>query len=90
LQEEALASMVKIARENVANDPCALLVVGSYHIGKERAYLGTAAAMRWKVWACPAKVRVNTFSFLVGGRGRGGERRYTHKAMEMQAWISQA
>lgn len=40
-----------------------LFVVGSYHIGKERAYLGAAAALGWRVHCTPAKHRV-------GGRAR--------------------
>ena len=32
--------------------------VGSYHIGKERAYFGVAKALNWKVWCDANKRRV--------------------------------
>jgi hypothetical protein len=35
-----------------------LFVVGSYHVGKERAYLGAAHALGWRVHCSPAKHRV--------------------------------
>ena len=38
--------------------PATLFVVGAYHIGKERAYLGAAAALGWRVHCSPAKARV--------------------------------
>ena len=40
-------------------NPATLFVVGSYHIGKERAYLGAAAELGWKVWCPAAKRRVS-------------------------------
>lgn len=36
-------------REALQNEPDTLMVVSSYHIGKERAYLGAAAALGLKV-----------------------------------------
>lgn len=36
-------------REALQEEPDTLLVVSSYHIGKERAYLGAAAALGLKV-----------------------------------------
>jgi DNA cross-link repair 1A protein len=35
-----------------------LFVVGSYHVGKERAYLGAAHALGWRVHCSPAKHRL--------------------------------
>eukprot|EP00884_Botryococcus_braunii_P004419 jgi/Botrbrau1/13979/Bobra.117_2s0009.1 len=74
-QEEALAAMVKVVREHVAKVPGALLVVGSYHIGKERAYLGLAAAFKWKVWVSPAKMRVLSLLGLPSNQTRWLTRR---------------
>ncbi len=37
-----------------------LFVVGSYHIGKERAFFGAARAMGFKIWCHAAKKRVST------------------------------
>lgn len=37
-----------------------LFCVGSYHIGKERAYLGAAAALGWRVHCAPAKHKVGS------------------------------
>jgi DNA cross-link repair 1A protein len=36
-------------REALHDEPDTLMVVSSYHIGKERAYLGAAAALGLKV-----------------------------------------
>ena len=38
-------------REALCEEPATLLVVSSYHIGKERAYLGAAAALGLQVRA---------------------------------------
>ena len=46
-------------------NPATLFVVGSYHIGKERAYLGAAAQLGWKVWCPAAKRRVGQPKSLV-------------------------
>ena len=35
------------------------LQCGSYHIGKERAYLGAAKLLGWKVWCDANKRRVS-------------------------------
>lgn len=43
-----------------------LFVVGSYHIGKERAYLGAAAALGWRVHCTPAKHRVSGWDQQIG------------------------
>ncbi|KAK9806253.1 hypothetical protein WJX72_007365 [[Myrmecia] bisecta] len=46
-QEDAIAEIVRLMRKE---RPGTLFVVGSYHIGKERAFLGAAKALGWKVW----------------------------------------
>ena len=55
-QDEAIAAMVEVMRTTSRKHPSTLFIVGSYHIGKERAYLGAAAILGWKVW-CPAAKR---------------------------------
>ena len=47
-----------------------LFVVGSYRIGKERFYLGAAAALGWAVWVDPARRARLEMTGLVDGRGR--------------------
>ena len=39
----------QVMRSELAEEPACLFVVGSYHIGKERAYLGAAQALGCKV-----------------------------------------
>jgi DNA cross-link repair 1A protein len=39
----------QLMREALHDEPDTLMVVSSYHIGKERAYLGAAAALGLKV-----------------------------------------
>ncbi|CAG9463033.1 unnamed protein product [Pedinophyceae sp. YPF-701] len=56
-QEETVDSIVRLMREEEAANPGeTLFVVGSYHIGKERAYLGAARALGWRVY-CSANKR---------------------------------
>ncbi len=38
--------------------PHTLFIVGSYRIGKERAYLGASKALGWKVYVNADKLRV--------------------------------
>ncbi|WIA09950.1 hypothetical protein OEZ85_010163 [Tetradesmus obliquus] len=57
-QEEAIRMMVEVMRSELAEEPACLFVVGSYHIGKERAYLGAAQALGCKVYADAAKRRL--------------------------------
>lgn len=47
-------------REAHAAERKTLFVVGSYHIGKERAFFGAAKAMGFKIWCHAAKKRVST------------------------------
>ena len=56
-QEDAVALIVETIRKELAARPRTLFVVGSYRIGKERAYLGAARAMGgWRVF-CNADKR---------------------------------
>ena len=56
-QEDAVALIVATIRKELAARPRTLFVVGSYRIGKERAYLGAARAMGgWRVF-CNADKR---------------------------------
>ncbi|KAL4444185.1 hypothetical protein ABPG75_011922 [Micractinium tetrahymenae] len=57
-QAEAVALMVREMRREAAQDPGTLFVIGSYHIGKERAYLGAAHQLGWRVHCAPAKRRL--------------------------------
>ena len=54
-QDVAVALIVDTMAKELAARPRTLFVVGSYRIGKERAYLGAARAMRWKVFCTPDK-----------------------------------
>ena len=55
-QDEAVATIVDTMRKELAARPRTLFVVGSYRIGKERAYLGAARALGWRVF-CNADKR---------------------------------
>lgn len=58
-QAEVVALMADIMRtENAGNNSKTLFVSSSYHIGKERAYLGAAKILNWKVWVPPSKRKV--------------------------------
>eukprot|EP00775_Hariotina_reticulata_P012755 gene12755-12884_t len=57
-QEQAIQMMVQVMREALVEEPSSLFVVGSYHIGKERAYLGAAQALGIQVYAPASKRRV--------------------------------
>lgn len=58
LQEDAIADIVRVMRQHHQAQPATLFVVGSYRIGKERAYLGAAKALGWKVHVNADKLRV--------------------------------
>jgi DNA cross-link repair 1A protein len=47
-----------------------LFVVGSYRIGKERFYLGAAAALGWRVWVDPGRAARLRWTGLVDEGGR--------------------
>jgi DNA cross-link repair 1A protein len=57
-QSEVVAAMAEHMAAAAAAEPATLFVVGSYHIGKERAYLGAAAALGWRVHCTPTKHRL--------------------------------
>lgn len=57
-QDNAIASLVRVMREAYAEERKTLFVVGSYHIGKERAFLGAAKALDFKIWCHQAKKKV--------------------------------
>ncbi|KAK9918001.1 hypothetical protein WJX75_000449 [Coccomyxa subellipsoidea] len=57
-QEDAIADIVKVMRQESKAHPDTLFIVGSYRIGKERAYLGAAKALGWKVHVNADKLRV--------------------------------
>ena len=59
-QDIAIAKMVELMRQHVEQEPATLFVVGSYHIGKERAYIGPARALGWRIYCPPAKLRVSS------------------------------
>jgi hypothetical protein len=66
-QGEAVALIVDTMARELAARPRTLFVVGSYRIGKERAYLGAARALRWKVFCTPDKRKARaacTFTLL--------------------------
>ncbi len=59
LQDVAIAQIIDVMSKSVKEEPRTLFVVGAYHIGKERAFLGAAKALQWPVWVNPAKMRVS-------------------------------
>lgn len=44
-----LLLLYQVMQQTLQEEPASLFVVGSYHIGKERAYLGAAEALGLKV-----------------------------------------
>ncbi|GAB4818508.1 hypothetical protein N2152v2_005554 [Parachlorella kessleri] len=64
-QEEAVGLIVDLMKREVAAHPDTLFVVGSYHIGKERAYLGAAHQLGWGVYCQPAKRKVGPRLWMV-------------------------
>ena len=58
MQDNAIASLVKVMRDAHAEERKTLFVVGSYHIGKERAFFGAARALGFKIWCHAAKKQV--------------------------------
>ena len=57
-QAESVRLMAETLQKEEIADPGTLFACSSYHIGKERAYFGAAAALQWKIWVTPAKRRV--------------------------------
>lgn len=58
MQDNAIATLVKVMCEAHAEERKTLFVVGSYHIGKERAFFGAARALGFKIWCHAAKKQV--------------------------------
>ena len=58
LQNKAIATLIKVMQDARTEEPRTLFVVGSYHIGKERAFFGAARALGYKIWCHPAKKKV--------------------------------
>ncbi|KAG2493449.1 hypothetical protein HYH03_008267 [Edaphochlamys debaryana] len=54
-QEQAIALMVEAMRSALAEEPRTLFLVGAYHIGKERAFLGAAQALGTQVYCSASK-----------------------------------
>lgn len=50
MQEACIAQIAELCRKHVAEEPSTLFVIGAYGIGKERAFLGAARALGWRVW----------------------------------------
>lgn len=48
--------MADICRKCDEEEGRTVFVIGAYGIGKERAFLGTARALGWKIWCDPQKV----------------------------------
>lgn len=65
VQDNAIASLVKVMREAHAVERRTLFVVGSYHIGKERAFFGAARALGFKIWCHAAKKQVEQTCYLI-------------------------
>ncbi|KAK9832766.1 hypothetical protein WJX84_012067 [Apatococcus fuscideae] len=57
-QDVAIAQIIDVMQKSYKEEPRTLFVVGAYHIGKERAFLGAAKALQWPVWVAPEKLRV--------------------------------
>ena len=58
VQEDAIATIIRLMRAALAKHPETLFVMGSYRIGKERAYLGAARALGCRVHVSADKLRV--------------------------------
>ncbi len=70
VQDVCIAQMADICRECDAAEGGTLFVIGAYGIGKERAFLGTARALGWKIWCEPEKV-VTMRMLQLGGDSMG-------------------
>ena len=49
-------------KEAYAAEPSTLFVIGSYHIGKERAFFSAAQALGFSIWCDPGKKKVGSCS----------------------------
>lgn len=57
-QDDVVAQLAELMAREVEEHPRTLFLISSYHVGKERAYLGAAARLGWRVWAPPTKRRL--------------------------------
>eukprot|EP00891_Asterochloris_glomerata_P006895 jgi/Astpho2/6895/gw1.00106.24.1_t len=57
-QRDAIAKLVTAMKEAYAAEPSTLFVIGSYHIGKERAFFSAAQALGFRIWCDPGKKKV--------------------------------
>lgn len=58
VQERAICKIVELMAKHISQEPRTLFVMGSYRIGKERAYLGAAKAMGFRCHVNADKLRV--------------------------------
>ena len=61
-----MATIADTMRKELAARPRTLFVVGSYRIGKERAYLGAARALGWRVFCNADKRKVRALLGYAG------------------------
>ncbi len=59
VQERAICKIVELMTKHISQEPRTLFVMGSYRIGKERAYLGAAKAMGFRCHVNADKLRVS-------------------------------
>ena len=52
-------------KEAYSAEPSTLFVIGSYHIGKERAFFSAAEALGFRIWCDPGKKKVGSCSFFL-------------------------
>ena len=64
MQERAICKIVELMSKHAAQEPRTLFVMGSYRIGKERAYLGAAKALGYRCHVNADKLRVVTSHLL--------------------------
>ena len=64
MQERAICKIVELMSKHVAQEPRTLFVMGSYRIGKERAYLGAAKALGYRCHVNADKLRVSLPALL--------------------------
>ena len=62
VQERAICKIVELMTKHISQEPRTLFVMGSYRIGKERAYLGAAKAMGFRCHVNADKLRVSNTS----------------------------
>ena len=64
VQERAICKIVELMSKHAAQEPRTLFVMGSYRIGKERAYLGAAKALGYRCHVNADKLRVSAPALL--------------------------